>query len=136
MLVSLIKGNKIKQLRLPNKVIGNYCITDYEDNNEIKLINIEALNGKWYLVSNEYVSVVENGHKKGKWIISKENFEKLKKINSDLEPQKSAYLNNCNDYKISEAAKRDKSRELTFKRNDFLKVNIITGYKEKIKLCK
>jgi hypothetical protein len=72
--------------------------------------------------------------RKGKWIISKENFAKLEKIRSDLEPQKSAYLSNCNDYKIYEADKRDKNRELTFKRNDFIKVDIITGNRKNIKL--
>ena len=66
--------------------------------------------------------------------ILKENVEKLKKLKSDFEPNKSSYLTNCNDYKISEAASRDKNRELTFKRNDFIKCNIITGKKEKIKL--
>ena len=71
---------------------------------------------------------------KGKYFISKENIGKLEKIKSDLEPQKSSYLTNCNDYKISEAAQRDKNREFTFKRKDFMKDNIITGYKEKIKL--
>ena len=78
MLVSLIKGNKIKQLRLPNKVLGNYCITDYEDNNEIKLINIESLNDKWYLISNEYVSVIENGQEKRNTVLNNYTFYLLK----------------------------------------------------------
>ena len=53
MLVSLIKGNKISQLSLPDKIIGNYWVTDYENNEENQLINIEATNGKWCLISNE-----------------------------------------------------------------------------------
>lgn len=60
--------------------------------------------------------------------------EKLKKIKCDFEPRKSAYLTNCNDYKIWEANQRDKNKEFIFKRKDFVKVNIITGKKEQIKL--
>ena len=63
-----------------------------------------------------------------------QNMEKLKKIKCDFEPRKSAYLTNCNDYKIWEANQRDKNKEFIFKRKDFVKVNIITGKKEKIKL--
>ena len=48
--------------------------------------------------------------------------------------EKSSYLSNLNDYKISEANQRDKNREFNFKRNDYMKTNIITGYNEKIKL--
>lgn len=64
MLVSLIKGNKISQLLLPNKIIGNYWVTDYENNEENQLINIEALNGKWCLISNDDISIVENNEEK------------------------------------------------------------------------
>ena len=63
-----------------------------------------------------------------------ENMEKIKKIKCDFEPRKSAYLSNCNDYKIWEANQRDKNKEFIFKRKDFMKVNIITGKKEEIKL--
>lgn len=64
MLVSLIKGNKISQLLLPNKIIGNYWVTDYENNEENQLINIEALNGKWCLISNDDIGIVENNEEK------------------------------------------------------------------------
>ena len=63
-----------------------------------------------------------------------QNMEKLRKIKCDFEPKKSAYLTNCNDYKIWEANQRDKNKEFIFKRKDFMKVNIITGKKEQIKL--
>ena len=126
------KRKRIQEIKDNNNSKNIYTVpSDLNYNSILTKLNYYAPKADYHNV--KYRSI-ENGHKKGKWIISKENFEKLKKINSDLEPQKSAYLNNCNDYKISEAAKRDKSRELTFKRNDFLKVNIITGYKEKIKL--
>ena len=69
-----------------------------------------------------------------KIFIPEENRDKLEKLKSDFDLKKSSYLRNLNDYKISEAAQRDKNREFNFKRNDFMKVNIITGYNEKIKL--
>ena len=56
---------------------------------------------------------------------------KLEKIKSNLEPQKSAYITTSNDYKISEDTKRDKNREFTFKRKDFMKVNIFTEIEKK-----
>ncbi len=64
MLVSLIKGNKISQLVLPNKIIGNYWVTDYENNEENQLINIEAVNGQWCLISNTDITIVENNEEK------------------------------------------------------------------------
>lgn len=64
MLVSLIKGNKISQLVLPDKIIGNYWIKDYENNEESQLINIEAVNGKWCLISNEDISINYNNEEK------------------------------------------------------------------------
>lgn len=61
MLVSLIKGTKINNLTLPNRIIGNYWITDYDDNNnEQNLISIEAIDGNWKLISNDDISIIEN----------------------------------------------------------------------------
>ena len=61
MLVSLIKSTRINTLTLPNRVIGNYWVTDYDDNNnEQNLISIEAQDGAWRLISNDDIAVVEN----------------------------------------------------------------------------
>ncbi len=65
MLVSLIKSKKINTLTLPNRIIGNYWVTDYDDNNnEQNLISIEAIDGRWRLVSNDDICVVENNVEK------------------------------------------------------------------------
>ena len=53
MRVYIIKKNKIKDMLLPEKIEGNYWIVDY-DKVGVKrnIINIEASEGKWNLVSN------------------------------------------------------------------------------------
>ena len=127
------KRKRIKEMK-DNNINSKNLFTEPSDINYNTIIT--RLN--YYAPKAHYQNVkyrsIENDHRKGKYIISKENLAKLEKIKSDLEPQKTAYLKNCNDYKICEAGQRDKSREMTFKRKDFTKVNIITGYKEKIKL--
>jgi len=61
MRVSLIKNDKISDLILPNKIKGNYWITETdEQGNEKNLICIEAIDNKWRLVSNNEVSFVQN----------------------------------------------------------------------------
>lgn len=78
MLLGLIKGNRIKQFRLPNKAVGNYWIKDTEDGVEKDLINIEAVNGKWSLLSNEYISVIENDEEKKQIYLKNYSFYVLK----------------------------------------------------------
>ena len=61
MRVSLIKKDCIKGLVLPDTVVGNYLITDIDKNgNERNIINIEARDGKWVLVSNDNTFCVQN----------------------------------------------------------------------------
>lgn len=57
MLVSLIGKDKIYKLVLPSNVRGSYWITDKEGNEEVKLVNIEAVDGKWHIKSNSYAFV-------------------------------------------------------------------------------
>ncbi len=65
MLVSLIKNTKINTLILPNRVVGNYWVTDYDDNNnEQNLVSIESVDGQWRLISNDDICVVENNEEK------------------------------------------------------------------------
>ena len=64
MLVSLIKGNKIKNLELPSKVTGNFWITDNDDLIDNKIIKIESSNGRWCLLSNDNISIIESGKEK------------------------------------------------------------------------
>jgi len=63
MRVSLIKNNKIRNFILPEKINGNYWITDFDnDGNEHNLINIEAANNKWQLTSNDEIYVIDNNN--------------------------------------------------------------------------
>ncbi len=57
MLVSLIGKEKIYKLILPSNIRGSYWITDRDGDEEIKLVNIEAVDGKWHIKSNSYAFV-------------------------------------------------------------------------------
>ena len=70
----------------------------------------------------------------GKYNISKENLNKIKKLKCEIEPQKSCYLSNCNDYQISEAQNRDINKEFLNKRTSVLKKSLINGLKVKISI--
>jgi len=70
----------------------------------------------------------------GTFNISKDNYEKIKKIKCEIDPQKSSYLGNCNDYKISEAADRDKSKEFNHLRKTFVKTSFITGVQREVNI--
>lgn len=74
----------------------------------------------------------ENTKYIGKYLTSEENYNKLKQITCQYNPLKSAYITNCNDYKISEAYGRDKQKELTHKRRSLNRFNLINYKKEKM----
>ncbi len=59
MLVTLIGSKSINRIILPKVVIGNYWITEIEDNEEKKLVNIESQDGKWKITSNSYARVID-----------------------------------------------------------------------------
>lgn len=132
--VEMYKKRKRIQENNENNLNDKYLSTDPSDKNYNNfLTRLNYYTPKAHYQNVQYRSGIFD-QKRGRWLLSKENMAKLEKIKSNLEPQKSAYITNSNDYKISEAAKRDKNREFTFKRKDFMKVNIITGNREKIKL--
>lgn len=61
MKVSLLKKDKIFELILPHKISGDYWIQDEDFNHKLRnLINIEAVNGKWIIKSNEDVQIIYN----------------------------------------------------------------------------
>ena len=61
MIVSLIKGTKINNLKLPDVIKGSFWVTDYDSNNNLNnIINIEAFNGSWKMFSNEDVSIISD----------------------------------------------------------------------------
>ena len=40
--IVIIKENKLNVFKLPENVVGNYWITDYENGRKINMVNIEA----------------------------------------------------------------------------------------------
>lgn len=61
MVVNLIKSRQMFSLTLPNKVKGQYWLTDTDSiGNPRELISIEAVDGTWVLKSNKKVSVLNS----------------------------------------------------------------------------
>ncbi len=59
MIINLIKSTQIFSLTLPNKVKGQYWITDLDHNGRVReLISIEAVKGEWVAKSNKIVSIL------------------------------------------------------------------------------
>lgn len=60
MVVNLIKAKQMFSLTLPDKIKGQYWLSDFDDAGAYRdLISIEAVNGKWMVKSNKYVSVLD-----------------------------------------------------------------------------
>ena len=53
------KDKKLKNIILPNKVEGNYWITDGSEK-ERGLINIEGVDGRWCVTSNNNMKIIDN----------------------------------------------------------------------------
>ena len=60
MQLTIIKKSRLNVVILPEVVQGNYWITDFENGRKINLINIEATEQGWQLVSNHDAFVVDN----------------------------------------------------------------------------
>ena len=61
MIVNLIKSRQMFSLTLPNKIKGQYWLTDTDSiGNPRELISIEAVDGTWVLKSNRKVSVLNS----------------------------------------------------------------------------
>lgn len=60
MQITIIKKNKLNVFILPKHVSGNFWITDYENGRKINLVNIEATDTGWQLISNQNAFVVDN----------------------------------------------------------------------------
>ena len=59
MIINLIKSRQMFSLSLPEKVKGQYWLTDLEDNgNSRNLVSIEAVGGRWVVKSSKWVSVL------------------------------------------------------------------------------
>ena len=59
MIINLIKSKQMFSLTLPNKVKGQYWVSDIDENGKPrKLISVEAINGEWVVKSNKFVSIL------------------------------------------------------------------------------
>lgn len=100
MIINLIKSKQMFSLTLPNKVKGQYWVTDIdEDGNVRDLISVEAVNGEWVVKSNKYVSVL--------------NSENQEVANTVLKPQSffNLKIKNSKDRVILFSEKIDESRQ-------------------------
>lgn len=59
MQITIIKNNKLTLFTLPQDNIGSHWITDFENGKKINLINIEATNNGWQILSNSEVFLVD-----------------------------------------------------------------------------
>ena len=59
MQITIIKKSRLTLFTLPEKIEGSYWITDFENGKKINLINIEAENNTWKLISNQETFVID-----------------------------------------------------------------------------
>lgn len=63
MVINLIKAKQMFSLTLPNKVKGQYWLSDTDTNGKSRdLISVEAVNGEWVLKSNKRVSILNSNN--------------------------------------------------------------------------
>ena len=63
MIINLIKSKQMFSLTLPNKVKGQYWLSDTDINGKPRdLISVEAVNGEWVLKSNKRVSILNSNN--------------------------------------------------------------------------
>lgn len=84
MIVHLFKSKRMFSLTLPEKVAGQYWLTDIDDAGRYRhLISVEALEGNWVLKSNQQAAVLgENGTPVDSSILSPLSFLRLGIANS------------------------------------------------------
>ena len=64
MVINLIKSSQIFNLTLPNKVKGQYWLSDFDKNgNKRELFSVEAISGEWTIKSNKKVSLLNAKNK-------------------------------------------------------------------------
>ena len=85
MIIRLIKKKKIYNFSLPDKIEGNYWITDYDYlGNTRNLINVEEYNGHWKIKS-DFETRIMSGEKELESAILKDYSLYFLKINTDNE---------------------------------------------------
>ena len=59
MQITIIKRNDLAVFVLPPKINGNFWLTDYENGKKINLINIEATENGWTIISNQNAFILD-----------------------------------------------------------------------------
>ena len=84
MKVLLIKNNRLYNYILPKEVKDNYWITDIDSfDNARNLINVEAHDGRWVLVSNYDTHIVDASREYNKVVLSEYQFYSIKNENEE-----------------------------------------------------
>jgi len=133
--VLVINDSKIKTIELPEEVSGIYWVTEVDSNGiERNLISIEAIDNKWYLVSNRevYYSV-------DKIINSKIVLEEYKfyEINNDIEKTNfRLYCCPANENYISYSIDEELDHGISIGSSEFDKINCSTLFGEEFVIKK
>ena len=77
MKITLYLDNRLINYKLPNEIYGNFSF--YNMGDKTNLINIEALNNKWYIYSTSNVSLFKNNVIENNFELEDGNFYVLKK---------------------------------------------------------
>lgn len=85
MIVNLIKAKQMFSLTLPEKIKGQYWLSDFDDEGRHRdLISIEAIHGVWTVKSNKYIAVLNAQDQQVEYSeIQPMSFLSLKYYNSD-----------------------------------------------------
>ncbi len=85
MIINLIKSKQMFSLTLPNKVKGQYWITDVDESGEHRnLISVEGIHGEWMLKSNNFAAIIDgNNEVIKKTVIEPQALLNLKIADSD-----------------------------------------------------
>ena len=115
------------------KDVNKYTININDINNYDKILKkLDAYTPRINYKMKQTIDPDENRKSIGKYLVSEENYDKVKQLTCKYNPNKSAYITNSNDYKISEANGRDKQKEFNHKRRILNRFNLINYKKEKI----
>ena len=128
------KRQQISEDRKKKKVENKYTININDINNYDKIIReLDNYTPRINYKMKRTIDPDENNKTIGKYLVSEENYNKIKQLTCQFNPHKSAYISNSNDYKIKEANGRDKQKEFSHERRLLTQFNLINFKKEKIK---
>ena len=138
MQITVIKKNRLNIFTLPEKISGNYWITDYENGKKINLINIEAEDNNWKIISNQDAFLVNNNDvlipsemlRDGSFYCIKNNYknEKYYLYYSKVYDDSYKELSAINNQKIRVG--KDKSCEICYQFDAIEKVEFIIEFRD------